>query len=596
MANSGTFGGNGVSSRGNYCWVAWQLAGQENGNNRSLINWQFYAHFNNSDNQLDNGVVNSNVGQLYANGGRVKNYQGTLTTRDVAIASGSFWVGHGGDGRGFVQFGIGLDYYGDGRSQGTSGVWELPQIARQAYLTNLSQDINDLDDPWVEFANPGGYPVNVWLEVAGNRYFQNNSVGSRFTWSLSEADRNTLRALTPNSNVIGIRYVVETNINGSYYADYRDRNYTIVNANPTFTDYTYRDKNAATSAITGNDQYLIQGQSELELTISAANKATALKQATMTKYNAAISSVSQDIAYATTAIVQSLGVVGANADTPLVVNAIDSRGNQTGVTKTIKVLPYVVPQVTASAARLNNFETQTKIHIEGIISRLTVGSTDKNGVVAASGVQYRYKKTTDATWGAWTNVASTTTNGNVATTDFNVNLDRAYAWNIQVKIADKVSSTTVDLLLTVGIPIFRVSTYDNLVYNNEQPLMPSHIGMIIHSAALDTAAKVQALYGGTWAAWGVGKVLVGVDTTQTEFATVGQTGGDKNLQAHGHSLYLHNTGEEAGGYGLTNTSSFANRVFVTGGGGYRYDTTTSGTGSGQNLQPYQTAYMWKRTA
>ena len=36
----------------------------------------------------------------------------------------------------------------------------------------------------------------------------------------------------------------------------------------------------------------------------------------------------------------------------------------------------------------------------------------------------------------------------------------------------------------------------------------------------------SSVFGGTWEAWGSGKVPVGVDTTQTEFNTVEKTGGD----------------------------------------------------------------------
>jgi hypothetical protein len=42
------------------------------------------------------------------------------------------------------------------------------------------------------------------------------------------------------------------------------------------------------------------------------------------------------------------------------------------------------------------------------------------------------------------------------------------------------------------------------------------------------------LFGGTWVAWGQGRVSVGVDTSQSEFDTVEKTGGDKNLQEHTH--------------------------------------------------------------
>ena len=36
------------------------------------------------------------------------------------------------------------------------------------------------------------------------------------------------------------------------------------------------------------------------------------------------------------------------------------------------------------------------------------------------------------------------------------------------------------------------------------------------------------LFGGTWVTWGAGRVPVGIDTSQTEFASVEKTGGEKN--------------------------------------------------------------------
>lgn len=466
---SGSFRGNGVTGRDNHYFMNWQLAGQETGNNRSLINWQAYAHFNSSDSQLNNGVANSNVGQLWANGGRVKNYDGNIATKDVMLASGSFWIPHSGTGVGQLQLGGGVTFYGGGRSEGTSGVWTLPQINRQAYLTNLSQDINDLANPWVEFSNPAGYPVNVWIEAQGARRLQRNGVGSRYTWSLTEAERNMLRGLTPNSNTMAIRYVVETNVNGSYMHDWQDRVYSITDGNPTFTDFTYKDINPSTLAITGDDQYMIQGASSLELTIVEANKATARKQATMNRYNAVISNINKNITFSSSDIVDTLGTVGANTDTNLAVRAIDSRGNGTTVNKMVKVLPYIPPQITATANRVNNFETATNIHIEGVISRITVNDVDKNTVNNTSGIRYRYKKTTDTTWSAWVNRSSSTSSGNVSVTDFSVNLDRNYAWNVEFSITDRINTVTTSTVVSVGIPLFRIGL-DGRIYNNEKKI------------------------------------------------------------------------------------------------------------------------------
>ena len=114
------------------------------------------------------------------------------------------------------------------------------------------------------------------------------------------------------------------------------------------------------------------------------------------------------------------------------------------------------------------------------------------------------------------------------------------------------------------------------------------------TAYANSAAVVNAIGGGTWVAFGAGRVLVGLDASQTEFDTVSEEGGSKtqalsiaNLPAHTHSFTYANRGDAFGG-------SYA--MSVTTGGLTR---TTSSQGSGtahNNLQPYIVVYMWKRTA
>ena len=96
-------------------------------------------------------------------------------------------------------------------------------------------------------------------------------------------------------------------------------------------------------------------------------------------------------------------------------------------------------------------------------------------------------------------------------------------------------------------------------------------------------------FGGTWETWGTGRVPVGVDTSQTEFATVEKTGGSKFLQEHYHTL-------SKGGQGfVTSNGAYAG---VCGDWGAWNTTGVQGvqTGNSGNLQPYITCYMWKRTA
>lgn len=101
---------------------------------------------------------------------------------------------------------------------------------------------------------------------------------------------------------------------------------------------------------------------------------------------------------------------------------------------------------------------------------------------------------------------------------------------------------------------------------------------------------------GTWTLWGAGRVPVGVDTTLTEFATVEKTGGEKThtlsveeMPTHKHgtgNTYIVGTGSTATlALSTTNSTSAGALITDNAGGGQAHN----------NLQPYITCYMWKRT-
>lgn len=141
--------------------------------------------------------------------------------------------------------------------------------------------------------------------------------------------------------------------------------------------------------------------------------------------------------------------------------------------------------------------------------------------------------------------------------------------------------------------------------------------------------------GGTWVAWGSGRVPVGVDAAQTEFDTVEETGGAKThtltsgeMPSHSHSGPAHSHSGTTSGQSQTHTHTLENHVSGPAGGGWNwagdgssltggqsgaasvdhthnFTTSTDGTGATgatgggaahNNLQPYITCYMFKRTA
>ena len=106
------------------------------------------------------------------------------------------------------------------------------------------------------------------------------------------------------------------------------------------------------------------------------------------------------------------------------------------------------------------------------------------------------------------------------------------------------------------------------------------IGSVYINAS--NATNPASLLGfGTWSAFGAGKVMVGLDAGDTEFDTIGETGGRK-----GNNLQV-----VTGGYGLAvGGTAFSDRIVV---GKVGITQTSEDKG---NLQPYIVVYFWKRTA
>jgi len=193
-------------------------------------------------------------------------------------------------------------------------------------------------------------------------------------------------------------------------------------------------------------------------------------------------------------------------------------------------------------------------------------------------------------------------------------------------------------------------------------LLSHPIGSIYMTAAADedTAVKVQNKYGGTWEAWGKGRVPVGVDGAHVEFNTVEKTGGEKahvltagetgehthtysgtsgsisanhthnfnhyhTTEPHTHALVygIHKTiqggryghpssgawtfDEVSGDMGLAQPRTYylsemgapQETGYASSDHAHNYSGTTAKSGSGaahNNLQPYITCYMYKRTA
>lgn len=158
------------------------------------------------------------------------------------------------------------------------------------------------------------------------------------------------------------------------------------------------------------------------------------------------------------------------------------------------------------------------------------------------------------------------------------------------------------------------------------------VGTVYTNAA--NAANPATLLGfGTWVAIGAGRVLIGQDTGDALFDTLGETGGSKDAVvvshthtftggttsssgAHTHGIsdpghthvYQIRAGDAGGGVsgsGLgpynTNTSSSTTGITINSGGAHTHtvsgtNASTGSSGTNANLPPYLVVKMWTRTA
>jgi hypothetical protein len=234
---------------------------------------------------------------------------------------------------------------------------------------------------------------------------------------------------------------------------------TIVNANPTFSNFTFEDVNATTLALTGNNQNIVSKHSNVKATISTTNKATANKSATMNKYRYSVGNSTLDITYSDENEVN--GTINNVESGTFNVYAIDSRNNSTLVTKLAnQVISY--DDVTLDK---NSSKVERSNGGVGSSVTLTYSGTFWNnnfGQVANSIklAKYEFKKTTDTAWITGTTDITPTVNNNnfsfsalVRSNNPDYTFDLESSYDFRITISDELSTKTIQLTpLSSAVP------------------------------------------------------------------------------------------------------------------------------------------------
>lgn len=477
----------------------------------------------------------------------------------------------------------------------------FPNIARYPMLTG-ADNFNDEGNPKITYSTVLGFSgatvqaciANSTGSVVYVPYRNIVVANGSYTFNLTEAERTTLRNATPNSNSMPVKFYIRTTANGTNYFSTLDRTMTIVNATPYFW-VDYQDTNPTTLAITSDSQKIIQNNSTLQLNITDAE---AFKGATLQNIKVTINGVTTTTSISSSTLNIDVGTVNLTIDTIIPIVLTDSRGNTATAGLEVAILPYQLPSALITLNRKQNYYTETDITPDA-----TFSSLDGNNTLT---IEYRIKKTSDENYGAYASLTNNTT------TTFNA--DNLYAWNVQVLLTDRIGSTTYNLTLPVGIPIFFIDRVKRSLGLNCFPSGTNTLEINGYSL-LDLTYPVGSIYmsinntnpgtifGGTWEQL-ENRFLLGAGSSYT----AGTTGGNAT---HTHSLgnayaqityeWLNNenrivektkaTGFTGSRYTSSAGASYADGALST------YTSTALGgtTDSASTMPPYLVVYMWKRT-
>ena len=226
---------------------------------------------------------------------------------------------------------------------------------------------------------------------------------------------------------------------------------TEANSGPTLSGFTFADSYSTTTAITGNDQVLIQSYSRLTVTPGTA---TAKNGASIVSYSAVCSGVTKSN---TTGAALSLGTIGTSGTRDITLTVTDSRGYTASVIKSVTVVPYSKPKVNSvSLRRTNEIETEMQLVFNGSISAITVDGAQKNSLLY---VRYRYKLTSASSYNAYTSILASVTASGTSFSFSNLelcNLNAEASYDFHLQIRDKLDSlTSLDLYFVVpqGTPL-----------------------------------------------------------------------------------------------------------------------------------------------
>ena len=361
----------------------------------------------------------------------------------------------------------------------------LTEIPRAATLI-AAQDFQDTGNPQITYNNPAGSLVTslqACISLDGSTasvpYRDIPVDGTTYQFNLTAGERSTLLAATPNSNTLTVYFIVKTVLAGNTYTSVVSKTMTVISAAPTVGNIYYKDTNATTTAITGDNTKIVQDVSTVQFRL---RDITALKSATLVSADITVNGVTVTRALSGTYInSQSVdfGTINSSMNEKATIVITDSRGNTVSAEVTVTMLGWELPTGKVSLWRKDNYYDETYIKVVS-----TISSLDGNNAVT---IQYQYKATDEANYGPLTTINNSTT--------YTLSLDNTKAFDFRIIVSDLLGSTTYNLVQQQGLPILFI---DRLKRSVGIGAIPTENNQLVADRRLTIKNLAQNIVGDFW--------------------------------------------------------------------------------------------------
>lgn len=345
----------------------------------------------------------------------------------------------------------------------SSVVW-LDQIPRTSPATMSSYNFN-VGDKVTVYTNrkSTSFTHNIFIYFGGFEKQLASGVTDSWEWDTNNNIDELLGQMTTVNSLWG-RIRVQT-INGNTWIGDVDLEFilNVKDANPIFSNFTFQDINQKTVNLTGNNQILINEYSNVQATISNANKAVAQKKATMSRYRLQIGTKQAEQKYSDT---QDVNITINNINNNILnMYAIDSRENSTLKTLSpsnfINYQPIIIKNIKTSRNN-GGVGTEVLLEFDGYIWNDNFG-IQQNSITECI---YYYKKSSDTSeeWLMGESEIIPIIQGNSFSGSFYIKgdldaegFDTQNSYLIRIVIKDELSTDSENGLIGTGIPIMAIS-------------------------------------------------------------------------------------------------------------------------------------------